>query len=109
MSDIDLEEVAAFLIDVAKQAGDVITAARPTTTAAGEKKNSVDLVTETDQYAIPTLTSTRTYMHFPDTRAPSSAEIGVVLRQHLETCLLWNREMLALRWLNLLACIMLLF
>lgn len=49
MPDINLQEVHDFLVDVAKQAGDVITAARPTTTAAGEKKNSVDLVTETDQ------------------------------------------------------------
>ena len=49
MSDIDLQEVHDYLVQVAKQAGHVITAARPSTTAAGKKKNSVDLVTETDQ------------------------------------------------------------
>jgi len=49
MSDINLQEVHDYLVDVAKQAGRVVTAARPSTTAAGEKKNSVDLVTETDQ------------------------------------------------------------
>ncbi|KAI5273549.1 carboxylesterase [Aureobasidium subglaciale] len=49
MSDINLQEVCDFLINVAKSAGDVIIAARPSTTAAGEKVNSVDLVTETDQ------------------------------------------------------------
>ncbi|KAI5201075.1 carboxylesterase [Aureobasidium subglaciale] len=49
MSDINLQDVCGFLVNVAKSAGDVITAARPSTTAAGEKINSVDLVTETDQ------------------------------------------------------------
>jgi hypothetical protein len=49
MSDINLQEVHDYLVDVAKQAGHIITAARPSTTAAGEKLNSVDLVTETDQ------------------------------------------------------------
>ena len=49
MSDINLQEVHDYLVDVARQAGRVVTDARPSTTAAGEKKNSVDLVTETDQ------------------------------------------------------------
>ncbi|KAG9953438.1 inositol monophosphatase, partial [Aureobasidium melanogenum] len=49
MSDINLQEVHDYLVDVAKQAAKIITTARPTTAAAGEKKNSVDLVTEIDQ------------------------------------------------------------
>ncbi|CAD0027876.1 unnamed protein product [Aureobasidium pullulans] len=61
MSDINLQEVHDFLVDVAKQAGEVITAARPSTTAAGEKKNSVDLVTETDQATEKLITDLETY------------------------------------------------
>ncbi|CAD0111091.1 unnamed protein product [Aureobasidium uvarum] len=57
MSDINLQEVHDYLVDVAKQAGKVITAARPSTTAACEKKNSVDLVTETDQATERLITS----------------------------------------------------
>jgi myo-inositol-1(or 4)-monophosphatase len=57
MSDIDLQEVHDYLVDVAKQAGQIITAARPSTTAAGEKLNSVDLVTETDQATEKFITS----------------------------------------------------
>ncbi|KAG9806881.1 hypothetical protein KCU77_g21635, partial [Aureobasidium melanogenum] len=49
MSDINLQEVHDYLVNVAKQAGHIITTARPSTAAAGEKKNSVDLVTEIDQ------------------------------------------------------------
>ncbi|CAC9889829.1 unnamed protein product [Aureobasidium pullulans] len=66
MSDINLQEVHDFLVDVAKQAGEVITAARPSTTAAGEKKNSVDLVTETDQATEKLITDLvrKSYPHF---------------------------------------------
>ncbi|THY93201.1 inositol monophosphatase [Aureobasidium pullulans] len=66
MSDINLQEVHDFLVDVAKQAGEVITAARPSTTAAGEKKNSVDLVTETDQATERLITDLvrKSYPHF---------------------------------------------
>lgn len=66
MSDINLQEMHDFLVDVAKQAGEVITAARPSTTAAGEKKNSVDLVTETDQATERLITDLvrKIYPHF---------------------------------------------
>ncbi|PNS17197.1 Inositol monophosphatase 2 [Sphaceloma murrayae] len=49
MSDINLQEVHDFLISIAKKAGGMITAARPNTSISGSKKNSADLVTETDQ------------------------------------------------------------
>ena len=65
MSGINLQEVHDFLIDVAKKAGNVITSARPTTTATGEKKNSVDLVTETDQ-ATERLVSDLLQKTYPD-------------------------------------------
>lgn len=49
MGDVNLQEVHDFLIQVAKKAGDMITTARPSTSISGSKKNSADLVTETDQ------------------------------------------------------------
>jgi hypothetical protein len=66
MSDINLQEVHDYLVDVAKQAGHIITAARPSTTAAGEKLNSVDLVTETDQATEKLITRLvhQNYPHF---------------------------------------------
>lgn len=44
-----LREVHDFLIGIAKKAGEMIINARPTTDSSETKKNSVDLVTETDQ------------------------------------------------------------
>lgn len=49
MSDVNLQEIHDFLVSIAKEAGKMITFAKPVTNASGEKKNSVDLVTETDQ------------------------------------------------------------
>ena len=46
---IDYAEIQKALINVAKDAGDMITSAHPSTSTLGTKKNSVDLVTETDQ------------------------------------------------------------
>ena len=46
---LDYDEIRKTLVNVAKDAGQMITSARPSTTALGTKKNSVDLVTETDQ------------------------------------------------------------
>ena len=46
---LDYDDIQKTLVNVAKDAGQMITAARPSTTALGTKKNSVDLVTETDQ------------------------------------------------------------
>ncbi|KIV86000.1 hypothetical protein PV11_01644 [Exophiala sideris] len=48
-SDIDLPLLRDRLVSIAMQAGMMITSATPTTTSSGTKKNSADLVTETDQ------------------------------------------------------------
>jgi myo-inositol-1(or 4)-monophosphatase len=45
----DLPTIASSLIALAKQAGDMITSAKPVSSDSGTKLNSVDLVTETDQ------------------------------------------------------------
>ncbi|KAF2084974.1 inositol monophosphatase [Saccharata proteae CBS 121410] len=65
MSAPDLNEVHDFLISVAAKAGEMITAARPSTKATGEKKNSADLVTETDQ-AVEKMVSTTLKQRYPD-------------------------------------------
>ena len=49
MSGVDLQEVHDFLIEVAYKAGEMITSATPNAAEAGQKKNSVDLVTDTDK------------------------------------------------------------
>ncbi|KAJ6256800.1 Inositol-1-monophosphatase [Drechslerella dactyloides] len=46
---IDLDAVLQHMVTVAKLAGTMILAARPSAEAAGTKKNSTDLVTETDR------------------------------------------------------------
>ena len=65
MSGVDFQEVHDFLIEVAYRAGEMITAATPNAADAGEKKNSVDLVTETDQ-AVEKMVSTRLRDKYPD-------------------------------------------
>ncbi|KAF1348699.1 inositol monophosphatase [Delphinella strobiligena] len=65
MSDIDLQEVHDFLITVAKKAGEMITSARPKKSESGEKKNSVDLVTETDQ-AVEKMVTETALDRYPD-------------------------------------------
>ncbi|BFZ56921.1 hypothetical protein PYCC9005_003971 [Savitreella phatthalungensis] len=52
MSDLDLDAIRDFAVELAKHAGRMITSARAeqrSTANAAEKKNSVDLVTEVDQ------------------------------------------------------------
>lgn len=49
MSEISLQEVHDFLVEVAYKAGEMITTAVPSEASSGTKKNSADLVTETDQ------------------------------------------------------------
>lgn len=49
MDSIDLQEVHDFLIEVAYKAGAKISSAEPSQAETGTKKNSADLVTETDQ------------------------------------------------------------
>lgn len=66
MSAPDLSEVHDFLITVARKAGDMITSAKPTTLEGlGTKKNSADLVTETDQ-AVEKMVSGELSGRFPD-------------------------------------------
>ncbi|EXJ91163.1 myo-inositol-1(or 4)-monophosphatase [Capronia coronata CBS 617.96] len=48
-TNIDLPQLRDHLVTIALQAGEMITAAKPSTTSSGTKKNSADLVTETDQ------------------------------------------------------------
>ena len=46
--DVNLQNVHDALVNVAKAAGEMITSATPSSSNLGTKKNSVDLVTETD-------------------------------------------------------------
>ena len=65
MSDINLQEVHDFLIEVAYKAGKMITKATPSAADAGSKKNSADIVTETDQ-AVEKMVSTTLKEKYPD-------------------------------------------
>ncbi|KAF2016911.1 inositol monophosphatase [Aaosphaeria arxii CBS 175.79] len=47
--EISLRDVSDFLIGLVKEAADIILDARPTTNTATSKKNTADIVTETDQ------------------------------------------------------------
>ncbi|KAK7191231.1 hypothetical protein DPSP01_008303 [Paraphaeosphaeria sporulosa] len=64
MADINLQEVHDFMIEIARKVGERITSATPSTGAAGSKKNSVDLVTETDQ-AVEKIISTSLHEKYP--------------------------------------------
>lgn len=46
---VDLEEVRDYLVDLAYKAGEKIATSKPIAAGSGTKKNSADLVTETDQ------------------------------------------------------------
>ena len=63
MGAVNLQKVHDFLISVAHKAGEMITSATPS--AADEKKNSVDLVTETDE-AVEKMVSTTLRDQYPD-------------------------------------------
>lgn len=66
MSSPNLQEVHDFLIGIAHKAGDMITSAKPTTSQdLGTKKNSADLVTETDQ-AVEKMVSSELRQKYPD-------------------------------------------
>ncbi|KAI9769943.1 MAG: hypothetical protein M1840_003652 [Geoglossum simile] len=47
--ELNLQEIHDFLVELAKKAGEMALAANPSTLTADSKKNSSDLVTETDQ------------------------------------------------------------
>lgn len=57
MADLDLPQIRDHLITLAHRAGTMITTAHPTTGTSGSKKNTADLVTETDR-AVETMIST---------------------------------------------------
>jgi myo-inositol-1(or 4)-monophosphatase len=65
MSAVNLQEVHDFLVQVVNMAGEMITSAKPKQTDAGQKKNSADIVTETDQ-AVEKMVSTTLRDRFPD-------------------------------------------
>ncbi|KAF2843465.1 inositol monophosphatase [Patellaria atrata CBS 101060] len=65
MADINLQEIHDFLLSVAHEAGPMITSAHPSTASSGSKKNSVDLVTETDR-AVEKLISTKLRNQYPN-------------------------------------------
>ncbi|KAI9782582.1 MAG: hypothetical protein M1839_004826 [Geoglossum umbratile] len=47
--ELNLQEIHDFLVELAKRAGEMVLAANPSTLTADSKKNSSDLVTETDK------------------------------------------------------------
>ncbi|CAK7564619.1 MAG: hypothetical protein SEPTF4163_002514 [Sporothrix epigloea] len=49
MAELDLREICTFVIDVAREAGGIIRSAKPTTSNTLSKKNTADIVTETDK------------------------------------------------------------
>lgn len=63
--DIDLGLLRDRLVAIALRAGRMITSAKPTTTSSGTKKNSADLVTETDQ-AVEAYISSELGTLYPD-------------------------------------------
>ncbi|KAH9832143.1 Inositol monophosphatase [Teratosphaeria destructans] len=65
MSTVNLQEVHDFLVQIAYRAGDMIASATPAPAGSGIKKNSADLVTETDQ-AVERMVSTALRERFPD-------------------------------------------
>ena len=54
-----------FLVEIAYKAGEMITTAKPAVSNLGTKKNSADLVTETDQ-AVEKMISTALKEKYPD-------------------------------------------
>ncbi|KAK2738000.1 hypothetical protein FQN55_000806 [Onygenales sp. PD_40] len=61
----DLLEIHDFLIDLATRAGDMITGAKPLVNGVGSKKNSSDLVTETDR-AVEAMVSQELRSRYPN-------------------------------------------
>ncbi|KAK3614727.1 hypothetical protein LTR56_027065 [Elasticomyces elasticus] len=62
---VDLQGVHDFLIQIAHKAGDMIINAKPVAAGSGTKKNSADLVSETDQ-AVEKMVSTSLKEKYPD-------------------------------------------
>ncbi|KUL84249.1 hypothetical protein ZTR_06901 [Talaromyces verruculosus] len=49
MVDIDLHEICANLIEIAKEAGEIVVSAKPDSSTTSNKKNTADIVTQTDK------------------------------------------------------------
>ncbi|KAI9805508.1 MAG: hypothetical protein M1825_000759 [Sarcosagium campestre] len=65
LSEPNLQEIHDVLIAIAHEAGDMIVAANPSTVTSGIKKNSADLVTETDR-AVELMVYTRLRSRYPE-------------------------------------------
>ncbi|PQE16165.1 inositol monophosphatase protein [Rutstroemia sp. NJR-2017a BVV2] len=64
MADVNLQEIHDLLIEIAHDAGRMMIAATPSYLDSGTKKNSADLVTETDQ-AVEAMVSKRLHEAYP--------------------------------------------
>ncbi|KAE8445394.1 hypothetical protein EG329_013407 [Mollisiaceae sp. DMI_Dod_QoI] len=64
MAGLNLQEIHDLLVSVAHEAGQMMLAATPSYLSSGTKKNSADLVTETDQ-AVEKMVSTRLSSSYP--------------------------------------------
>ncbi|KAI9661159.1 MAG: hypothetical protein M1821_009486 [Bathelium mastoideum] len=64
MAELNLQEIHDCMLSIAEKAGDMITSARPSGRNVDLKKNSVDLVTETDQ-AVEKMVSTSLRERYP--------------------------------------------
>ena len=56
--DVNLQSILQDMINIARRAGDMVTSAKPVSADSGTKKNSADLVTETDQAVEKMISST---------------------------------------------------
>ncbi|CZR68141.1 related to quinic acid utilisation protein QUTG (inositol-1(or 4)-monophosphatase) [Phialocephala subalpina] len=64
MADLNLQEIHDLLVSVAHEAGQMQLSATPSYLSSGTKKNSADLVTETDQ-AVEKMVNTRLLKSYP--------------------------------------------
>ncbi|KUJ14600.1 inositol monophosphatase [Mollisia scopiformis] len=64
MADLNLQEIHDLLVNVAHEAGQMMLTATPSYLSSGTKKNSADLVTETDK-AVEKIVSTRLLTAYP--------------------------------------------
>jgi myo-inositol-1(or 4)-monophosphatase len=62
---LDYNEIHDFLIQIARRAGEMVTSATPAISGHGTKKNSADLVTETDQ-AVEAMVSAELRARYPE-------------------------------------------
>ncbi|POS87922.1 inositol monophosphatase [Erysiphe pulchra] len=65
MAIVELEKIHDLMVSIAYEAGSIMTSAKPSYSTSGTKKNSTDIVTETDR-AVEKHVSTRLISAFPD-------------------------------------------